>query len=146
MDEAKTTPQQVSTPQIEVPPEIAQFLKRLAEEVARQGRFTDAYANNFRFEPSLWDFKIVFGELDQGKGESFINWHTAVTIPWLQVKLVTYFLRLNLAWYEHQNGRVILPASAIPKQPVSAELPDDLQLRAWQEIAKELYNETFEQD
>lgn len=142
MDEPNTTPQQASAPQLEVPSEVAQFLKRLAEEVKRQGRFTEIYANNFRFEPSLWDFKIVLGELDQEKGQSFVNWHTALTIPWFQVKLLAYYLRLNLAWYEYQNGPLTIPLIALPSNPISAEIPDV----KWKEISAEIFKQTFGED
>jgi hypothetical protein len=59
-----------------------------------------AYANNSRFETSVWDLKILFGQLDQHAGTSGIDWHTAVTMPWMQAKVFAYYLLLNIAIHE----------------------------------------------
>jgi len=64
------------------------------------------YANNVRFETSVWDLKAVFGQLEQlpPSGELSVDWHTAVTMPWLVAKLLIYYLRINVAAYELANG------------------------------------------
>lgn len=59
---------------------------------------TSDYANNTFLQPTIWDLKVLFGELTaQGKG---IEWHTAITIPWAQAKLFSYYLQLNIESYE----------------------------------------------
>src|SRR6266849_11143059 len=107
MDEATTTSQQ------EVPSEVIQFFKGLVEQMSPKGIAT-VYANNFQFEPSVWDLKIRLGTLDQQKAT--VDWHTAVTIPWPQVKLVAYFLRLQFLWHDCQNGPITIPGSVMPKE------------------------------
>jgi hypothetical protein len=34
-------------------------------------------------KPSLWDWKIIFGQLEQYGGKPDIDWHTAVTMSWI---------------------------------------------------------------
>ena len=55
---------------------------------------------------TVWDLKIKLGQWNLQKGEVVIG--TAVTMPWLQVKLLAHFLRLQIAWHELQNGKVTL--------------------------------------
>jgi hypothetical protein len=61
----------------------------------RSPDFESLYSNNFAFESSVWDFKIIFGELDQTLG--VIEQHTAMTLPWSGVKLLIYYLETNVA-------------------------------------------------
>ena len=61
MDEQKPTGQP------EASSELIQFFKLLSEQLGRKD-FATIYANNFQFEPSVWDLKIVFGQLDQQIG------------------------------------------------------------------------------
>ena len=51
--------------------------------------FNSEYANNTLFEPTVWDLKIIFGELFRSRDgkASDVDWHTAITMPWSQVKL-----------------------------------------------------------
>jgi hypothetical protein len=140
MDEANsTTGQQGSKPGPEPSTEqIGQFVKTLVGEL-RPSRPTERYANNFKFLPSVWDLRILFGEFDSDKNDA--DWHSAVTIPWLQVRMVAYFLRLNLAWYEFQNGPLAIPPSVKPKR---LEIPtEDTNMQAWQGIAHKIYYEMF---
>lgn len=76
------------------------------------------YANNHFVETSIWDLKIFFGQWYQNPG---VDWHTAVTLPWAQAKLLAYFLNINVAIYEHQHGRIDLPEQAWPKSPALAD-------------------------
>jgi hypothetical protein len=78
--------------------------------------FESVYANNARFEPSVWDLKFLFGELEQHTGREVVTFHTAVTMPWLQVKLLSYYVRLNLAIHE-LNGKIAVPPSLTPPLP-----------------------------
>jgi hypothetical protein len=139
-----------SKPTTEATPEqasafIAELFKDFGAHLERQNKFKTAYANNFHFEQSAWDLKIIFGQLEQHTGTSEIDWHTAITIPWLQVKLVAYFLRLQAAWNEMQNGYVAIPASVMPKEPEMpvgelANIPVNV---AWYEVSKKIYKEMF---
>ena len=75
------------------------------------------YANNIHFEASVWDLKLVLGELDQSKNPATVEQHTILTIPWQQVRLTAYYLILNAMVYEITNGRIPLPKQIIPPRP-----------------------------
>jgi len=60
------------------------------------------YANNTFFEPTVWDLKIIFGEFS-GRSAS-VDWHTSITVPWAQAKLMAYYLLLNVALHELSEG------------------------------------------
>jgi hypothetical protein len=86
------------------------------------------YANNARFEPNVFDLKMVFGQGDSSTGEEVIHQHTAITLPWSVVKLVIYYLRLHLMVYEADNGNVKVPSNQTPQAfpelpPGQAESP-----------------------
>lgn len=87
----------------------------------RSPDFESLYANNFAFESSVWDLKILFGELDQTLGT--IDQHTAMTIPWSGAKLLVYYLATNIAAQEIINGEIKLPPAVIPPEP--PPLPDE---------------------
>jgi hypothetical protein len=78
--------------------------------------FTSLYANNVHFESSVWDLKLLFGLLDQikGAGNAMIDQHTAINIPWVQAKLVAYFLTVNVMLHESENGKLEIPTRIIP--------------------------------
>lgn len=78
------------------------------------------YANNTFFEPTIWDLKILFGEW-AGRTNS-IEWHTAITVPWAQAKLMAYYLAINVAAHELRYGKIKVPDSMVPQDP--ATLPE----------------------
>ncbi|MFZ0337137.1 MAG: DUF3467 domain-containing protein [Terracidiphilus sp.] len=104
--------------------------------------FVTSYANNFHFELSSWDLKILFGQLSQMSGKPDVDWHTAMTMPWGAAKLLRYLLSLNIAIYESNSGPIKLPASAIPPivAPPSGD-EDTEQNRAFYGLAIKLHNE-----
>jgi len=78
------------------------------------------YANNVRFEMTAWDLRMLFGQLmpiSEGRGQ--VDWHTDVTIPWAQAKLMHLYLGMNLTLYERENGKITIPVSVMPS-PLSA--------------------------
>jgi hypothetical protein len=83
----------------------------------RAANFTSTYANNAFFEPSAWDLKIIFGQLDQSEGKAAVKQHLAVTVPWAQAKLALYYLRLQVAAMEMQSGKIAIRADLIPPEP-----------------------------
>lgn len=97
------------------------------------------YANNVRFETSGWDLKLLFGQLQQHGGQAHIEWHTAMTLPWRQAKLMSYFLQLNLALYESNNGKIHLPESMVPVAPAAT----DERTEKVKRLATELLDEMF---
>jgi hypothetical protein len=79
----------------------------------RTDDFIARYANYSHIESSLWDSKILFGQTDQVLGNT-VPIHSAVTLPWPQLKVLTYFLSLHLAAHENDNGRIKIPPGIIP--------------------------------
>jgi len=86
--------------------------------------YREIYANNVYFEPSAWDLKAIFGQLDQRQGKVVIRQHTAVTMPWTQAKILFYWLKGYLEFQEATQGKVIIPPSGIPPEvpPPSEEM------------------------
>ena len=77
--------------------------------------FEDLWANNMFFEPTLWGLRIIFGTVDLAAKQ--INQHTAINIPWAQVKLAAYFMVLNLVAHQSLNGVVNIPPQIAPRRP-----------------------------
>ena len=98
------------------------------------------YANNTLLEPSVWDLKIFFG---QWYNKSGVEWHTAVVLPWAQVKLLSHYLRVNLAVYEVQNGKVKIPPSMSPQLLPQPPEGGTLEERQMAEMVQELHREAF---
>jgi hypothetical protein len=97
--------------------------------------FRSRYANNARFESTVWDLKVVLGETDLSTGTEVVRQHTAITMPWSLVKVAIYYLQVNLAIHEVYNGKVSVPPTQMPpspppippeqaKDPASAEVKD----------------------
>lgn len=85
----------------------------------RDEDFASLYANNLQFEASVWDLKMIFGQLDQAK--SVVEQHTAMAISWPQAKITAYFVLLNVLIHQSQNGPIQLPSRVIPKRPDPAD-------------------------
>jgi hypothetical protein len=86
--------------------------------------FAEAYANNVRFEATVLDLKMVFGQSDQSSGKEIVEQHTAITLPWPLVKSLLYFLGLNLIGHESQNGAITIPPIHIPP-PIALPTEED---------------------
>src|ERR1700683_1193430 len=80
--------------------------------------FRSRYANNARFEATVFDLKILFGETDLKTGSEIVQQHTAVTIPWALVKVLIYWLQVNFEVTEATVGKVAIPPTQIPPPPV----------------------------
>src|ERR1700688_2976430 len=85
----------------------------------RLPNFMSTYANNAVFEPSAWDLKIVFGQLDQSSGTPEIKQHLAVTLPWAQAKLALFWLRVQVEAMELQSGKIQIRKDLLPSEPPS---------------------------
>lgn len=105
----------------------------------RSEDFFSYYANNVRFEQSLFDLKLVFGQLDQAEGDAKIVQDVSVTIPWLQAKLCLYWLQLNLALYEEINGSISIPENLlppVPSEPTGDQKNEPNAERIWELVTK----------
>lgn len=132
------------------PQQVGAFMAALANalnaRVDQESKFKSIYANNFHFEPSVWDLKVILGQLEQHTGSTEVDWHTALTIPWLQVKFVAYYLRVQAAWHELQSGPLKAPSYVMPPvpKPPSLELSaKDPNAAAFYEAQKKIYEEMF---
>jgi len=86
-------------------------------EFTRHEDFTSLYANNVQFENSVWDFKLIFGELDQSKIPGRVEQHTSMSFSWPMAKLTAYYMVINILAYQFRNGPPPLPPEVLPKRP-----------------------------
>ena len=94
-------------------------------KITRHENFESWYANNIQMYPTDFDLRMVFGELDVPT--MTVQQHTAMTVSWLQVKLMHYYLSVQLGAHELMYGKIAVPQSSIPAptQPPTGELADD---------------------
>jgi hypothetical protein len=71
--------------------------------------FVTGYANNIQFEPTSYDLKLVFGELSQTGGKVTIEQHTSMTISWVEAKMLSYFLQIQIAGTNSKMERFKCP-------------------------------------
>jgi hypothetical protein len=69
----------------------------------RHENFESWYSNNVQIQPTEWDLKLFFGEMEVQDRTVFVQQHTAIVQSWLQVKIMHYFLTLQLGVYELTN-------------------------------------------
>ena len=103
------------------------------------------YANNIRFEQSVWDLRLLFGQLmsNEPPNSPEVDWHTDVTIPWAQAKLMHLYLGVNLAVFEAQNGNINIPEAVLPPPmtiPPADTDPNNPQAMATFQIVQRLVN------
>jgi hypothetical protein len=115
MSDEQNNPESKPSIRAELPNELLRMLVELLGHKARESTHS-VYANTITLGATDVDFKIVFGE-----GQP-TNWHTAVTMPWTVVKLLSFYLQSNLTVHEITNGRVKLPAGLLP--PTLVAPPD----------------------
>jgi hypothetical protein len=98
-------------------------------QLKRTDEFESLYANNVRFEPSVWDLRAIFGILDQGDAKApFVEQHTAISLPWPTAKIAAYYLAVFVASQQAQSGIISLRPDVIPPRPnVSATDVDSSQ-------------------
>lgn len=89
-------------------------------EFKRSESFESLYANNVRYEASVWDLKLLFGVLDQqatSPAVELVELNTAMSMPWPVVKIMAYYLQLNVAIYELENGKIRVNPRVYPTEP-----------------------------
>ena len=106
-------------------------------EIRRATDLVSMYANNVHFELSVWDLKLIFGELHQHEGKEVVEQRLSVTLPWLQAKILSLFLQLHLAFYEAWQGKINVPPHMRPQLPSpDQETPNDPSARAVTEAVR----------
>ena len=104
-------------------PEQPKQIEQPQLEQTRTDEFENLYANNVRFESTLWDLRLIFGQVDLAANQ--MVQHTAINIPWPQVKIATYFMLVNLVIHQSLNGNILIPGSVLPQRPDPANAPYD---------------------
>jgi hypothetical protein len=102
--------------------------------------FISAYANYLTFEPTAWDFKMVFGQVEQVSGTDVVKQKMAVTIPWPQAKLALYYLRVHVEAAEMQIGKIAIRKDVVPPElpPLTPEQKADPDARKLHELVQRL--------
>ena len=101
----------------------------------------NSYANNVRYEQTMHDVTLVFGQSDMSTGTEIVKQNIAVTVPWSVAKLALYYLDINLKFFELYNGKIPIPASQIPPpfpRPTEDAIKSDPNAAKAFELAKKL--------
>jgi hypothetical protein len=85
--------------------------------------FLYRYANNAFFESTSWDLKITFGQTETQISPNSVIQHTAITVPWPYAKVLVYFLQVQIAAKEAEDGRIVVPKGIL--RPPPNELPKE---------------------
>jgi len=91
--------------------------------------------------------KLIFGQLDQREGKITVRQHTAVTLPWTQIKLFSYWLKGQIEAHEMINGKVRVPTSVIPNElppPTAEQKKADPNMEKIYDLFNKLRNEFLE--
>lgn len=92
------------------------------KDATKSPDFYEDYANNVYLESSVWDMKLIFGQLDQRTVPPKVEQRSAVTLPWSQAKIFAYLLCAHIAGYEMLNGTINIPPAVMPPPlPVPTE-------------------------
>lgn len=84
-------------------------------KIEQSANFAAKYANNVFYATSVFDVKMVFGELIQFPNtQPFIEQHTAVTLSWREAKIAALFLVMNIAMHENKFGALDIPDGILP--------------------------------
>ena len=100
---------------------------------SRAQSFFELYANNVNFESSVWDLNVIFALLDQSPGAPPFKQLGSVHLPWMQAKIMAYYLFMNLAFHESSHGPISVPQSILPpniEDFVNQRYPDDPKAKA----------------
>jgi hypothetical protein len=122
------------------------LIKPLQVPFIKSGDFQSSYANNVQFQPNEIDMKLLFGEMDTSK--MVIEHHTAITMTWLQAKLMLHFLEMQIHVYEMTHGRIQGSSAVYPPepQPPTGELESDptaLKIYEYMKINREQFVESL---
>lgn len=92
-------------------------------QILRTEDFVTQYSNHVLLEQSAFDLKLTFGIIDQRKTPADIEQHTAIILSWPEAKLLLYWIQINVALFEKENGKIKIPTNALPPE-VSDPPPD----------------------
>lgn len=92
------------------------LVHEVTDQRVRQG-ITPVYSNSLHFDASDLDLTILFGQTRPFPDPNSIDWRTAITLPWVTAKLLSYYLQINLRIYESEHGRIKIPSAMLPPVP-----------------------------
>jgi hypothetical protein len=80
----------------------------------------------------------MFGEVDSDEKGLFVDQHTSISMPWLQAKIMHYYLTLQLGYYEIGHGKIQVPISVQPPEaePPTGDLVNDASAMGLYEMVK----------
>jgi hypothetical protein len=139
-EEHKSEQSSLSDAQAKAFTELNGFFKELLDRKTGEA-VRSVYANYANFELSDLDLKIIFGQLAQTGAKKAVDWHTAVTMTWAEAKLVSFFLRVNIAIYEAQYGIIKVPASMLPPLPPP---PEENMSQAFVDAVRAIHDELMQ--
>jgi len=91
-------------------------------DLVRPEDFKSLYANNLQFAVTVFDLKMLFGEVDRyPDGTPYIRQHTAVTMAWQEAKIAAILLAVNVAAQEESNGPIAIHPNVLPNAMVADE-------------------------
>jgi hypothetical protein len=128
----------------QIKPPAPLFIPAIAE-FRRDVDFVSRYANNVQLESNAFDVKLTFGILDQRDGVKDVNakpsvdQHTSINLSWPEAKLLVFWMQVHLAAYEKDNGKIKIPATALP-----AEIPANIHERLTDLKARESVRQGLE--
>lgn len=66
-----------------------------------------------------------------------------MTIPWIQAKLLLYYIQAQVAFFEMQNGKIKIPQDLVPAEipEPTEEVKQNPQVKEYVEFLKTLRNE-----
>ncbi len=115
----------------------------------RSDNFETLYANNVRYESSVWDLKLLFGVLEQNSvsqgiaGADVVELNTAMSMSWPAVKIMAYYLQLNIALHELENGKIRVNPRVYPTEPspLAPEFQNNETVKAGRELSARMREE-----
>ena len=116
------------------------------EGFQRVENFYTDYANNVYLESSVWDLKIIFGQLDQSVSPPVTEQRSAITIPWIQAKILNYLLAGHIMGHETVTGKIVVPSAVVPPElspPTEEAKKADPNLQKFYDEMKKLREQFF---
>ena len=99
-------------------------------QIVRDSDFTSLYASNVQFESTLWDLKMLFGEVEIAQNK--ITQHTSMALSWPQAKIAAYFMTINVIFNQNRFGPIFIPPSLVPPPPPDPNDPNlDENAKKW---------------
>ncbi len=104
--------------------EVAKPTRKIVYVEPKEGLHR-AYANNLQAAQTIFDVRLIFGELiNVTEEEIVVEQRVQITMSWPELKIVNDFLAQHIKAFEERNGQIKIPTGvANPAQPPSPEEP-----------------------